>query len=168
MQETIAERMRAFRERCAAAGLALTHQRLIIYEALASSMEHPTPEAVYERVKKRIPSMSLATVYKSVRTFADHGLLREVNVLHESLRLDANLDPHHHLICVRCKRVADLPAEAVEPVRLRRKLPSDFNSDRVTIEFHGLCARCKSDSASSTRKGEPQCPNSKGARRKTT
>ena len=67
-----------FRRICAEKGLAFTHQRSVIYMAITGSMEHPTPEAVYRKVKRRIPSVSLATVYKNIHTFLEAGLLREI------------------------------------------------------------------------------------------
>jgi Fur family peroxide stress response transcriptional regulator len=144
MQEVLSERMELFRERCAEKGLALTHQRLIIYEAIAATDQHPAPEVIYEHVKRKIPSISLATVYKSIRTFVDLGLLREVNLLHESLRVDANLETHHHLVCVRCKSVTDLPEQAIAPVKLRAELPGNFRAQKFNVEIQGLCARCGS------------------------
>ncbi|MBM3736387.1 MAG: transcriptional repressor [Acidobacteria bacterium] len=134
--------MQNFRDRCVELGMPLTHQRLVIYEALASTDEHPTPEAVFERVRKKIPSISLATVYKNIRSFADAGLLREVSLLHESLRLDANLADHHHLVCERCKSVTDLPHDALAPVRMKINPPDRFQVHRFNVEVLGLCARC--------------------------
>ena len=135
-------RLDEFRERCQAAGLAVTHQRAVIYRELVESLEHPSPEAVYERVRLQMPSISLATVYKSIRTFADIGLVREVNPLTESQRWDANLDPHHHLICARCKSVTDIPGEAVSPVEFRTPIPEGFRVQRLSVEVLGLCAAC--------------------------
>lgn len=141
---SLTHRMDAFRRRCVELGLALTHQRLVIYEALAATDEHPTPEAVYERVRQSIPSISLATVYKNIRSFEEAGLLRQVNLLHESVRLDANLDNHHHLVCVRCKSVTDIPEDAIAPVRLNGPAPARFRIQRYNVEVLGLCARCSS------------------------
>ena len=135
-------RLESFRRSCADRGLACTHQRLVLYRALAASDEHLTPEAVYERVRREMPSISLATVYKNVKIFTEAGLLREVSPLHESLRLDANLDHHHHLICLRCKRVTDLSAEALAPVRWKRRPPNGFRAVRSSVEILGLCAEC--------------------------
>jgi len=136
------DRMRVFRERCLEAGLAVTHQRSVIYRELALSAEHPSPEAVYERVKHQIPAISLATVYKSIRTFADLGLVREVNPFSEAQRWDANVEPHHHLICTLCKSVQDIPEEAVAPVQFRAPLPEKFRVQRLSVEVLGLCAAC--------------------------
>lgn len=139
---TLDQRMLLFRQRCRELGLACTHQREIIYKALASSDVHPTPEAIYEQVKKAIPAISLGTVYKNIRTFTDAGLLREVNVLHDSLRLDANLGDHHHLVCMHCKKVVDVAAGDVEPVRLKGSLPKGFRLARCVVEILGVCAQC--------------------------
>jgi len=141
--EEFAKRMAAFRSRCLAAGLALTHQRLVIYEELARSESHPTPEILYAAVKERIPSISLATIYKSVRTFAEIGVLREVNILHDSLRLDANLDRHFHLVCTRCKGVTDVPETVVSPIEVREALPGRFRAERFNVEVLGVCAACR-------------------------
>jgi Fur family peroxide stress response transcriptional regulator len=140
--DLVARRMDLFRQRCVELGLALTHQRLVIYQALAASEQHPTPESIYEQVRQQVPSISLGTVYKNIRTFVEAGLLREVSLLHDSLRLDANLTSHHHLVCIRCKSIQDLPAEAVEPVRLKQLPPGGFRPERYSVEVLGLCANC--------------------------
>jgi len=132
----------SFRDRCRAAGLALTHQREIIFRTVYELSSHPTPEAIYDKVRAEIPSISLATVYKNVKTFVDSGLLREVSPLHGSLRVDANTDDHHHLVCTECRTVIDLENGDLEPVRLRRPLPPGFVLQRYAVEFYGLCPRC--------------------------
>jgi len=142
-REIVEDRMNAFRRRCAEKGLAFTHQRQVIYRALAATNEHPTPEAVYAMVKRQIPSVSLGTIYKNIRTFTEAGLLTEVNLLHESLRLDANLESHHHLVCIECKSVSDLPEQEIKP---RGDIPAGFQVQRYQVEVLGLCAKCSSKS----------------------
>jgi Fe2+ or Zn2+ uptake regulation protein len=131
-----------FRLLCRQQGLSVTHQRHVIYNALAVMHDHPSPEAVYDRVRRQIPSISLATVYKNIHTFVEHGLVREVSLHHGSTRLDTNLAPHHHLVCVRCKAIVDLPADDFEPVRLKKRMPQGFKVQRYSIEAIGLCAKC--------------------------
>jgi len=131
-----------FRDECRRRGLAFTHQRQVIYRVAASMTEHPTPEAIYERVRREMPSISLATVYKNIKTFLDAGILRELSVHHGSLRLDPNTAAHHHLVCSRCKTIVDLPEEAIEPVRVRGTLPLGFHVERHAVEIVGLCAKC--------------------------
>jgi len=131
-----------FRGLCRQRGLAVTHQRQVIFEALAKIPDHPSPEDVYARVKKAVPSMSLATVYKTLHTFVEHGILRELSPHHGSLRVDWNTGAHHHLICTRCKKVMDIEDEAIEGIKVRQKLPKGFKVERVAVEIQGLCAEC--------------------------
>lgn len=140
-------RMEAFRQKCREKGLALTHQREIIYRALSSTRTHPSPEAIFEVVKEQIPSISLGTVYKNIKTFVESGLLKEVSEHHGSLRLDANMSPHHHLVCSECKAILDLEETEVEPVRLKRRLPGGFRVHRFSVEVIGLCATCAGKAA---------------------
>jgi Fe2+ or Zn2+ uptake regulation protein len=133
-----------FRELCRRSGLAVTHQRQIVFESLASMPDHhhPSPEEVFERVRKLIPSISQATVYKTLHTFVEHGMLRELSPHHGSLRVDMNTDAHHHLICTNCKTVMDIDDDAVDPVKLRQRLPKGFRMQRVAVEVQGLCGKC--------------------------
>jgi Fur family transcriptional regulator, peroxide stress response regulator len=137
-QELIAD----FRARCAERRLAVTHQRVIIYQALMDTRHHPSPEEVYRRVRRQIPSISLGTVYKNIKTFIDHGLLREASPHHGCARLEVNLAPHHHLVCLRCKAIMDLDDEAVEPVRLKTHPPAGFQVERCSVEVLGICEKC--------------------------
>ncbi len=134
--------METFRRICAGRGLANTHQRQVIFRAIAESDGHPTPEAVYERVRKRIPSISLGTVYRNIKLFIDIGAIRQVAPASERLRLDPNLSDHHHLICRYCRSIADIDSQAIAPIRFRRSLPEDFRMERCEVEILGVCARC--------------------------
>ncbi len=131
-----------FRHLCGKHGLAVTHQRQVIYQALMSMHDHPSPEAVYEKVRKHIPSISLGTVYKNIKTFVDAGMLGEVSLHHGPTRLETNLAPHHHMVCVQCKAIVDLSDDDLEPVRLKKRLPRGFSVQRYSVEVIGLCMRC--------------------------
>ena len=136
-----------FRRRCKDQGLAFTFQRQVIYEAVLDSREHPTPELIYEQVRQRIPSISLGTVYKNVKTFLDSGVLKEVTLHHGSLRLESNMTPHHHLVCSSCKAIFDIEESAVEPVKLpAKKLPAGFSIKQCRVEFVGECKSCQTAS----------------------
>jgi Fur family peroxide stress response transcriptional regulator len=132
-----------FRELCESAGLAVTHQRHVIYEILKSMHGHPSPEEVYARVKRRIPSISLATVYKNLHLFIESGIFREVSVHHGSLRVETNHKPHHHLVCTACKSISDIEAEALGLAAKHGKLPGGFLAQRYAVDVLGLCAACQ-------------------------
>ena len=91
-----------FRELAWKHGMAATHQRKIIFEAVVAAPGHYSPEQIYAVVKRRVPSVSLATIYKNLRVFVENGLLREVTPHAPALRVDGNLQSHHHLVCTRC------------------------------------------------------------------
>jgi Fur family peroxide stress response transcriptional regulator len=133
-----------FRELCQRHHLAATHQRQLIYEAVMAMPVHPNPEAIYDKVKKRIPSLSLATVYKNVHTFLDSGVLREVSLHHGSLRVEPNAQAHHHLICVKCKSIIDLEESSFRPALSKEKLPRGFQVKRIAIDVIGVCQACSS------------------------
>jgi Fur family peroxide stress response transcriptional regulator len=144
MSSLRAQALDDFRRRCKEQGLAFTFQRQVIYEAIVDSREHPTPELIYEQVRQRIPSISLGTIYKNVKTFLDSGVLREVTLHHGSLRLESNMIPHHHLVCSLCKAIFDIDESAVEPVRLlKTELPTNFSIKQCQIEFVGICKSCQ-------------------------
>jgi Fur family peroxide stress response transcriptional regulator len=140
-----------FRALCHRHRLAATHQRQVIYETVLSLPGHPNPEEIYGQVRQRIPSISLATVYKNIRTFLASGLLREVSLHHGSLRLENDQRPHHHLVCVSCRAITDLQEDGVEPVRLRQRLPRGFRVKRIAVDILGICAACSSKGARAKR-----------------
>src|ERR1700761_2295679 len=108
MKQTPSVEAYSFRELCARYGLAATHQRQVLYDVMQTMPGHPSPEEVYVRVKKRIPAISLATVYKNIHLFVERGMLKEVSMHHGSLRVERNNHPHHHLVCSDCKSITDV------------------------------------------------------------
>src|SRR5271165_2109204 len=107
----IENRLSRFRQRCGELGLALTPQRLAIYQVLAADDSHPGAEDIYRRIKPDLPSLSLGTVYRTLELFEEQGLVSRVHAFGDQARFDANLDPHYHLVCVRCRRVIDFEDE---------------------------------------------------------
>lgn len=142
MAHFVEDRLKEFRQQCRDAGLALTHQRETIFRAVLESGGHPSPEKIYERVKRQIPAISLATVYKNIHTFLEAGLLREVTVHHGALLLETNPEDHHHLVCVECRAILDLEQGAIGPVRIRRSAPAGYRILRCRVEILGLCPGC--------------------------
>ncbi len=86
----------------------MTHQRQVLYEVMQGMVGHPSPEEIYARVKRKVPSISLATVYKNIHLFVESGVLREVSLHHGSQRVEMNVEEHHDLVCLKCKAIADI------------------------------------------------------------
>ena len=143
-------RLQAFRDRCRSLGMAATVQRLAIYKALLQHHDHPSPDAVYRAARRAVPALSLATVYKTLDVFDRVGLARVVNPLHAEARYDARVDHHHHLVCVRCKRLDDVEASllraqvprTLEAIGLPEAARRDFDVVDWQITFRGLCRAC--------------------------
>src|SRR5687767_11509253 len=90
-------------------GLRMTEQRRVVYDAVMTQRDHPTAVEVFMRVKGKMPSISLATVYNCLETLSDCGLVRHVHHDREPSRYCANLQEHAHLFCEKCGSVTDLP-----------------------------------------------------------
>ena len=124
--------------------LKVTPQRLAVYAALASSHDHPTAETLYKSLRNEYPTMSLATVYKSLDAFCQMGLAQELNVGEEAFRYDADMSHHPHVRCTKCQKVVDVFA----------KLPSladnvhESTGFKITDEqfyFFGICPECQKE-----------------------
>jgi Fur family peroxide stress response transcriptional regulator len=148
-----------FTSLCREHGLAATHQRRVIYETVMSLEGHPSPELIYDVVRKKIPSISLATVYKNVRTFLESGMLREVSMHHGSIRVEPNESEHYHLVCTRCRRIQDLDPEGVEVQALTKKRSlKGFHVTRIAVDVLGICAACAGkERANKSRRREKPC-----------
>ena len=98
-------------------GCKVTPQRLAVYDMLAHTTEHPTAEMIYNKVKEKYPTMSFATVYKSVEIFSKLHIIQVLNTGEDSFRYDANVMEHPHIRCMKCGKVCDVPhldAKAIE------------------------------------------------------
>lgn len=137
------ERMARFVEACRGAGLKVTHQRLEIYRELASTGEHPDAIMVHQRVRKRMPTVSLDTVYRNLRLFEAHGIISIVGMSHERLRFDANMELHHHFVCVRCAKIVDITPEEDAPVAWPESVEAVGKPQSVRLEMKGICRNCQ-------------------------
>ncbi|MFC2114263.1 Fur family transcriptional regulator [Bacteroidota bacterium] len=106
--------------------LRISHQRLVIYQELYKSMEHPTAEKIYSGLKKDHPSISLATVYKTLDAFEKSGLIKKLKSIDDSLHYDADLHDHNHLVCMKTKQILDYEDEELQSL-----IQNYFNSKNI-------------------------------------
>lgn len=123
-------------------GLRMTEQRRAVYEALMGERNHPTAVEVFMRVKTRMPSISLATVYNCLETLSGCGLVKSVNHEREPSRYCANLAEHAHLFCTVCGAVEDIPLKAKKAPRDIWEVPADVLIEHTDVAFRGTCAKC--------------------------
>ena len=132
-----------FRELCRENGIAVTHQRQVLYEVMKTMHGHPSPEEVYARVKKKVPAISLATVYKNIHLFVESGVFSKVSMHHGSLRVEMNDEAHHHMVCSKCKAITDIGEKELGLVSKKDKLPGGFLVERYAVDVIGICAKCQ-------------------------
>ena len=132
-----------FRELCREHGISVTHQRQVLFEVMKTMHGHPSPEEVYARVKKRIPAISLATVYKNIHLFVERGVLKELSMHHGSVRVELNGHHHHHMVCSHCKAIADIEEKELGVVPVMQELLGGFQVERYSIDVIGICAACQ-------------------------
>jgi len=133
-----------------AKGVPLTHQRLAVYEELSARHDHPSAESLYETLKKDYPSLSLATVYKTLQTLHAMGMVARVDSPTAQARYDAIVDTHHHAVCTSCGRIEDLFDPRLDA--LPSPKAEGFQVSGHSVHFHGLCAKCAKASGSKTRR----------------
>jgi Fe2+ or Zn2+ uptake regulation protein len=137
-----------------ARGKRLTRPRQVILDTVRASEAHPSATAVYRRVRRRLPRVSLATVYRNLRMLAAEGLLTERADL-TGMRFDGNTTPHDHFTCVACGRIFDVPADDGRGVRARVAARTGFEILVQRIEFYGRCGACRGRGAA-TRPPQPR------------
>ncbi len=129
-----------FIDACRECGLNVTYQRILIYKSLVKTKTHPTAEEIYHEVKAEYPSISLATVYKTLETLAEHDLISKVTPLHDLARYDGDTEQHHHLVCLKCRKIIDIHEEALNNLKVPKE--TGFKIEGYRIQFEGLCRQC--------------------------
>ncbi|PHV71659.1 transcriptional repressor [Sporanaerobium hydrogeniformans] len=124
--------------------LKVTPQRLCIFKILCETTEHPTAEAIYNSLKNEFPTMSLATVYKTLDTLVQHGLIQQLNVGEDSFRYDATVLSHPHVKCVKCGQVMDIHnMQTIKGLREEVKALTHFDLMHEQLYFFGTCPTCQ-------------------------
>jgi len=127
-------------------GLKVTPQRQCIFRALDGNLEHPTADAIFDRVTAEMPTVSLRTVYQTLNDLAAMGEINQIDLGTGSSRFDPNLDDHQHLVCDECGKVVDVEGDFGE-VRVPRGHTHGFAVSRTEIVFRGVCPACRAAAA---------------------
>ena len=119
-----------------------SRQRELILEIVRSTMDHPTAEWVHRQTRRRLPRISLGTVYRNLKELAGEGVLRELHSGGEPARFDAITGEHYHIRCVACGRVADLPVSVDRRVEEEAGRAMNFRILGHEVEVQGVCPQC--------------------------
>lgn len=122
----------------------MTKQRQVILEELCKVTSHPTADEMYQMIRKRLPKISLGTVYRNLEILSSLGMVLKLDVGGTQKRFDGNVNPHHHVRCASCGCVADLMDMPVDKT-LEQKAQeyTDFRIERHSLEFIGTCPSCQ-------------------------
>ncbi len=140
----IEARLETFRDRCRQAGLKITHQRLEIFRQ-AAAFEHPDAVTVFRAVRRRLPSVSLDTVYRNLWTLIDLGLMYNLGPDSRKVRFDANLENHHHFVCTACGTTTDFRSPAFDRLQPPTAVTRLGKVTRLQVECRGICKACAAE-----------------------
>jgi Fur family peroxide stress response transcriptional regulator len=136
------ERLKAFKEMCRKEGLKITHQRLEIFKELLNSEDHPTVDTLYHRLLPKLPTISLDTIYRTLTTLEQHGLVARVQSEESQARFEGKMEEHHHAICKKCGKITDFCWNFSGEEELPDEILNWGKIFKKNITLHGLCKEC--------------------------
>jgi len=123
-------------------GYKATPQRIAICRIVLNSRAHPSAQKVYDEVKKTHPTVSLATVYKTLEVLRDIDLVQEINFPKGQARFDPYMNPHINLICLKCGTITDLDDITVKEIVRRVAAATKFKPTGQRMDVYGICQKC--------------------------
>jgi Fur family peroxide stress response transcriptional regulator len=141
-KKEVEQRMNHFETVCRQEGIKLTHQRMEIFRELAQTADHPDAEQLFQRVRDRLPTVSLDTVYRTLWRLNDLGLIVTLSSSRERARFDANLDSHHHFVCRQCGLTRDFYCNDFDNIELPDSVSSLGEIQATHVEVRGVCRKC--------------------------
>lgn len=122
--------------------LKLTPQRIAVYDYLLGTKKHPSAEAIYQALQDSFPTMSLATVYKSLKTLVEVELVSEINLGEGNFRYDATVEDHPHIQCMECGKVEDVMGMSLSSLNREVTKFTDYQILHTKIYYYGICRSC--------------------------
>lgn|SRR5574338_1051618 len=120
--------------------LKVTPQRVAVLEALNNLKNHPTADKIKEYVVKNHPNIAVGTIYKTLETFVEKGLVKKVKTEKDVMRYDAILENHHHLYCEETERIEDFFDEELDNIienYFRKKKIPNFKVKDIKLQIIG-------------------------------
>jgi Fur family peroxide stress response transcriptional regulator len=124
-------------------GYKATPQRIAICRFALHSRDHPTAQRIYKEVRKMHPTVSLATVYKTLQILTQHGLIQELDLPQSQARFDSYVGPHLNLACVRCGNIQDFDDDAAQELVGRVAAKAEFTWTGQRLDVYGICKICR-------------------------
>ncbi len=125
------------------ASIRLTHQRMEIYKEIKSARDHPSVEVLYERLRPRLPTISLDTVYRTLTMFVELGLVKRVYGKDPVARYDPDTSCHHHMICKECGAIIDFDWPDVSELPIPDNVRHLGQIEYMQVQLVGTCKKCQ-------------------------
>jgi len=154
LKKDIEQRISHFEAVCKNSGAKLTHQRMEIFREVLQTGDHPDAEKVFQGVRRRMPTVSLDTVYRTLWWLKDLGLITTLGLSRERARFDANLSRHHHFVCSQCGLTLDFYCDAFDSLELPDSVLSMGKAEKIQVEVKGLCLKCAAHEKQDTKNKE--------------
>ncbi|MBF0201013.1 MAG: transcriptional repressor [Desulfamplus sp.] len=145
IDQKIDQRMEQFKHVCKKSKVKITDQRMEIFREVALNLEHPDAETVLKGVRKRLPTVSLDTVYRTLWMLSDLGLINTLGPSRGRTRFDANLSDHHHFVCNLCGLTRDFYAPELSNINLPGEVKDFGDLEKVQVEVRGICNFCREE-----------------------
>ncbi|MCW8859590.1 MAG: transcriptional repressor [Deltaproteobacteria bacterium] len=142
MQSRVKVQLDSFQEACREKGLRITPQRIEIFKELVKSNDHPTAEKLHQRLIEKMSTLSLDTVYRTLGTFSDLGLINKVETVESQAHFEVSHVPHHHLICEHCKKIIDFKWDQVDKADLPQEVQALGVFEKKNVIIYGTCNSC--------------------------
>ena len=120
----------------------MTNQRQVILEEIQKVNTHPTADEIYEIVRRRLPRISLGTVYRNLEILSACGLIQKISPISSQMRFDGITKKHYHLRCIYCGSVEDAPIDPMENLENAICEKSNYSIIGHKLEFIGICPKC--------------------------
>ncbi len=114
----------------------------MILEVLRKNKTHPSADELYEKVRKRLPRISLGTVYRNLEVLSELGEIQKLEISGTMKRFDGNPDKHYHIRCINCNRLDDVPIACLDNFESRLSGSTDYKVTGHRLEFLGICPAC--------------------------
>ncbi len=146
MEKDAEGKRQIFHDKCAENGLKITPQRTIIYDELIKAKDHPSADDIYKRVRKILPNISFDTVYRTLLSFSEIGIIRPVEGYGEKKRFDSDTENHHHLRCMRCQKIIDFYNPGYDALKIPPEFETKFTVWNKRVVLEGVCRNCSDGS----------------------
>ncbi len=128
--------------------LRMTRQRRVILETLRENNTHPSADEVYEMVRRKLPRISLGTVYRNLEILSELGEIQKLELSGSLMRFDGVPEKHYHIRCINCDRLDDAPLGSLDNIEEKLLGATEYKVMGHRLEFMGLCPHCLEKAAS--------------------